>query len=307
MAYAKLPDEDDSGSTEALTRETRSNIGFAKAAIVLTNQLADIRGRSSDFHLPYTSTAASQRSVDTNAILSRDVQIRLDSNSRWKHRFKAETIDKAIRILGATQGAVTGLLSLAVAILQLTTYRHYLATKDDPNMWPPAPNLTPTLMLLGVAVAAFIIDAALLITYLSHREPMTDRGVSIMTQLKYLLPAVKSIAFALAVISCIQNGQPSGNSNLWKWSCSDKAGDSNTGNCKIQVSRDSIPCHAEPLLPRCRGSAASLSAYLSRIAIPANRSSPSIDCFMVALCSRCYCRSHRDSCYFTDGIWEAPC
>lgn len=80
---------------------------------------------------------------------------------------------KRIRIARGVQHLLTGILSLAVAMLQGATYVRYQQTKNVQGAWPAHPNLVPTLMLFATAVAGVAFDSAALIAY---TWPQTSLG-----------------------------------------------------------------------------------------------------------------------------------
>lgn len=120
---------------------------------------------------------------------------------------------KRIRIARGVQHLLTGILSFAVAFLQGAVYVKYLQTKDVKGAWPTTPNLLPTLMLFGTAIAGIVFDSAALVAY---AWPQTSLGKKALAVSAF---AHKDFANCVACPSCQHNDHHNQNNSIRFLSC----------------------------------------------------------------------------------------
>lgn len=148
-------------------------------------------------------------------------------------------------MLKLSHHTLTSLVSIAIAALQLIIYLSYQHGKNIPGAWPNKPYLIPTLLLLGVAVAALGFDICAIVAYClpssrsSKNLDRTAKGFGM------LITGLKGLGFAVAASSgktAFDGGTNSAkNNDLWGWSCSDQAAqmqsvNNASTNCLVTVS-----------------------------------------------------------------------
>jgi hypothetical protein len=142
--------------------------------------------------------------------------------------------DRLIRLLRIAQSTLTASLSVAIAVLQLRVYAYYDATQAQPDLYPAHLDLLPTLLLLAVALAALVFDAAQLVCFL-----LPGRGVAVRVarlvaaKAHYVVVAAKAASFFFSAVVAKNAGRGQGN-NLWSWACDGK-GQGVGGLCASQV------------------------------------------------------------------------
>ncbi|KAJ9618898.1 hypothetical protein H2203_008714 [Taxawa tesnikishii (nom. ined.)] len=95
---------------------------------------------------------------------------------------------------------LTSLLSVAIASLQLATYVTYTRTRHVSDAWPTQPTLSPTVMLMVIALLALALDVCLAALYCA--------------------PGKRAAARVERVGTDISSFDAGGGHDLWGWTCS---------------------------------------------------------------------------------------
>jgi hypothetical protein len=158
---------------------------------------------------------------------------------------KDDAATRRITIMRIIQSGLSSLLSLAIAVWQGKVYVTYQNTKSLQGAWPDIPDLVPTLLLLSVAIAAFVFDVCMMVAYvMPHGNKHAQRAIAVGGAANYVVTSAKTVAYAIsAVISRTSfnfGNATSQNSDLWSWTCTSQAATMNNmtqaeTNCTLQV------------------------------------------------------------------------
>jgi hypothetical protein len=187
------------------------SLAFGRAAFAFQNRLANIRNKHDSKQAPDGSPI--QTSTANEGDTEKDAQAEAQDARR----------QKPIRVLRAVQGLLTAILSVLIAIFQAKVYIRYLHTKNVPDAWPTHPSLLPTLMLLSIAIIAFVFDILLIFAYVTPDKGFAGKAFQLANKMHYVLTTTKTVSYTLVGIVCkagFEQGNSSGtNSDLWSWTC----------------------------------------------------------------------------------------
>ncbi|KAH8660087.1 hypothetical protein BX600DRAFT_513727 [Xylariales sp. PMI_506] len=150
-----------------------------------------------------------------------------DDEKKEKQGKKETKFARSIRVMTILQSMLSALLSLAIAVWQGRVYVTYQRTKDMPGAWPTVPNLAPTILLLVIAVAAFVFDLCMLLAYLMPNRKQARWALTVGNAAYYVVTSAKTVSYAIS--SAISKtsfdfgNATNQNSDLWSWTCTDQA------------------------------------------------------------------------------------
>lgn len=115
---------------------------------------------------------------------------------------------------------LTSLLSVAIASLQLATYVTYTRTRHVSDAWPTQPTLSPTVMLMVIALLALALDVCLAALYCAPGKRAAARVERVGTDISYAIAGVKGVAYVIGATACRSSFDAGGGHDLWGWTCS---------------------------------------------------------------------------------------
>jgi hypothetical protein len=162
--------------------------------------------------------------------------------------------EKRIQVLRIVQSILSALLSIAIAVFQGRVYWTYQNTKNIGGAWPTVPDVTPTILLFSVAIAALVFDACMIVAYMRPTSKFAPWALRIGGAAHYVIATAKTISYGIsAAISktSFNYGNASGqNADLWSYTCTDPAATIEPiqaeSNCNSQASFHQLSFFCRP-------------------------------------------------------------
>ena len=121
-----------------------------------------------------------------------------------------------------TQQLLTAIFSIIVIAVEALTLVKYHSTQNVPGAWPTNPLLTPTYVLLAMAVLSCTADIISFSVNCCYGQ-VKNTAMNIVEKIRSSMGFLQAVASAIGAGYFKAAQTWSGTADLWGWSCSDAA------------------------------------------------------------------------------------